>query len=394
MLLCREVYSLGMSVTSSEPEKTTISPREFYEKIINKEDFTLLDIRSKQVSEEWSLEFEGITTINYPNFGIEGDIPYTLEEKLSDDSEIVVACSKGKSSKMATRKLRESGYDARTLERGTNGWSEIYERREIPTSEDSLAVYQYVRPSSGCLGYMLVSEGEAVVIDPLKQYTDTYIADAENEDAQIEFVVDTHIHADHISGFNDLSERTGANRIMYRNSEERGVEYEFMTVEDGDTVEFGSETLEVLNTPGHTTDMTSYMVNDILLTGDSLFVDNIARPDLEDPDEAEDMAGVLYDTVQDMLKLPDNTIVAPGHKSGVHASDTLDNTFTERLDTILDGLDSLAYDREEFVEYVMHDMPPRPANYERIIEINKGIDEAPESEEYRLELGPNNCSAN
>jgi glyoxylase-like metal-dependent hydrolase (beta-lactamase superfamily II)/rhodanese-related sulfurtransferase len=382
-----------MSKTNIDRPKKSISAEKFYEKIKGKQDFVLLDVRSKQVAEEWSLDFENIKTINYPYFKLTEKIPEELENKLDLDTEIIVVCTKGESSEMVTESLRSEGYNASSLATGTNGWSMVYKQRQIPKKNDNIKVYQYERPSSGCLAYMIISDDEAVVIDPLKQYSNTYIKDAESHDASIEYIIDTHIHADHISGFDSLSEQTDATKIMYKNAKERGVEYEFRTVEHGDTIKFGSDYLEVINTPGHTTDMTSYYIDNILFTGDSLFLDSIARPDLEDQDKAEDMAEVLYQTIKDMFNLPNNTIIAPGHKSGIHPLDTLNNTFTSELQDVKDNLDILDYNTDEFVNYILEDMPPRPANYESIIQINKGLKYVSESEEYQLELGPNNCSA-
>lgn len=382
-----------MSDTNFRSGDSTITAGDFYENIKDKEKFIVLDIRSEEISDEWSLEFEGVETINYPYFDLIDDIPDNLDNQLSKTSDIVVICSKGISSQTVTNNLRELGYNARTLKDGTNGWSKIYERRQIPTSVDELVAYQYIRPASGCLGYMVISDNEAVVIDPLKQYTERYIEDAREKDCSIEYVIDTHIHADHISGFKNLLESSDATGVMCKNSKSRGVEYSFRTVEDGDNIYFGSESLEVMNTPGHTTDMTSYRLADLLFTGDSLFLDSIARPDLEDSDEAENMASVLYTTIQEMFELSSDTVIAPGHKSGIHATDSVGNTFSEYLGTVREELDISEYDKDEFVHHIMKDMPPRPANYESIININKGQEETSDDEEYRLELGPNNCSA-
>lgn len=378
--------NIGTSVNPVESES-------FYKKLKQKDEFVLLDVRNEEVSEEWSLDFNGIKTLNYPYHQLVEDVPEGLKDKLSFDTEIIVVCAKGRSSKAVAKNLRSVGYSARSLEDGLNGWSRIYRKRRVPSEGDSISVYQYERPSSGCLGYMIVSDEEAVVIDPLKQYSDRYIRDAKELDASIEYVVDTHIHADHISGFEKLSDRTDAKMVMYKNSKSRGVKHEFETVEDGDKIELGSEHLEVVNTPGHTTDMTSYYIGNILFTGDSLFINSIARPDLENEDETTDMAEELYQTTHKIFNLSDDMVIAPGHKSDIHPSDSLNQTFTERLETVRGNIGLSDYTRNEFVEYIIQDMPPRPANYERIIRINKGLEEVAESEEYKLELGPNNCSA-
>lgn len=379
------------SINNSELEK--LSPNKFYKRIKNEDnDFIILDVRSQDVSENWSLNFDSIKTINYPYFDLIESIPQELEKKLPENKDIIVVCTKGESSELIADKLSNKGYDSVVLENGMNGWSKVYEKKEIPTGSN-IKLYQYVRPSSGCLGYMLVSDNEAVVIDPLKQYTDVYVQDAQDDDASIEYVIDTHIHADHISGFNHLSESTGAKKIMYKNAKERGVDYSFRKVKDGDKIEFGDHMLEVINTPGHTTDMTSYYVDNILFTGDSLFLNNIARPDLEDPDKMTDMITDLYSSIDKILDLPDETIIAPGHKFTNNPKKSLNNTYVDYLYKIDNELNLSKYSEDEFIDYVGDDMPPRPSNYSRIIDINKGLYTVSESEEYELELGPNNCSA-
>lgn len=371
----------------------TIEPVNFYEKIKSKKDnFIILDIRSEEVSQDWELDFENIDVINYPYYNILDEIPEELHNKLPTNQEIIVVCTKGESSKMIANKLDNKDYDATVLENGTNGWAKVYQRRKIPT-DSNLLVYQYERPSSGCLSYLLISNDEAVVIDPLKQYTDTYIQDAKDNNANIEYIIDTHIHADHISGFNLLSDETGATKVMYENSNERGVQHSFNSVKHKDSIDFGSETIKVLNTPGHTTDMTSYHVNNMLFTGDSLFLNSLARPDLENMDEIKDMAQDLYRSMNDILQLPDETIIAPGHKFTNHPTQSLNATFTDHLHKIDERIGLSEYNKKHFVDEIISDIPPRPSNYSTIISINKGQKNASESEEYELELGPNNCSA-
>lgn len=377
----------------NKAELNFVKPNTFYNQVKSEDNIIILDVRSEEVSQNWELEFGGIETINYPYFNLLDNIPKELEKELPDNKEIIVVCSKGESSQLIADKLSDKGYNSTVLKDGTNGWSEVYEKRQIPTNGD-MKLYQYIRPSSGCLGYMLVSKGEAVVIDPLKQYTDTYIEDAREQDTEIKYIIDTHIHADHVSGFKKLGRNTDATKIMYKNSKERGVDHSFKQVSDGDNIKFGNYSIEVLNTPGHTTDMTSYYVNDILFTGDSLFLNSIARPDLEDPDQMEDMTISLFNSITDIIELPEDTIIAPAHKFTYNPPlNDLNKTYTDYISNINDRLNLSEYIQDEFVEYIGTDMPPRPSNYAKIIDINKGIKHVSESKEYELELGPNNCSA-
>jgi glyoxylase-like metal-dependent hydrolase (beta-lactamase superfamily II) len=140
--------------------------------------------------------------------------------------------------------------------------------------------------------------------------------------------------------------------------------------------------------------MTSYRVDEFLFTGDGLFTESVARPDLEDGDEgAPDAAAMLYETLQErVLTLPDETVVAPAHFSDA-ATPAEDGSYTATLGELRSRMDALSMDREDFVEYILSDMPPRPANYEDIIATNMGHQSADDDEAFELELGPNNCAA-
>jgi glyoxylase-like metal-dependent hydrolase (beta-lactamase superfamily II) len=174
------------------------------------------------------------------------------------------------------------------------------------------------------------------------------------------------------------------------------VEYDidYDTVSDGDVLEVGGTEVEVVHTPGHTSGMTSYQVGDVLFTGDGLFTESVARPDLEDGDDgAADAARLLYDTLQNtVLSLPDSTIVAPAHFSD-SAEPAEDGTYTATLGDLRASMDALEMTEDEFVEFVLSDMPPRPSNYQQIIGTNLGVESPPERVALQLELGPNNCAA-
>jgi glyoxylase-like metal-dependent hydrolase (beta-lactamase superfamily II) len=257
-------------------------------------------------------------------------------------------------------------------------------------------LYQYQRPSSGCLGYLLVSDGEAVVVDPLRAFTDRYLDDAADLDADLTYAFDTHIHADHISGVRTLDD-DGVTGVVPEAARQRGVTYidDLATAADGDEFAVGDATVETVYTPGHTSGMTSYLLGGSLLaTGDGLFVESVARPDLEEGDEgAPDAARQLHETLQErVLTLDDDVLIGGAHFSDA-ADPADDGTYTAPIGQLVDEMDALTMDEDEFVELVLSDMPPRPANYEDIIATNLGQQEADDEEAFELELGPNNCAA-
>ncbi|WP_435115753.1 MBL fold metallo-hydrolase [Halolamina sp. C58] len=370
----------------------SISPEGLKRRIDSGEDVFLLDVRSTSDFEEWRIE--GPETVNYPYFELLDGIPEALHEQLPDDRAITVLCGKGGSSEMVAEQLQEAGYEVDHLERGMKGWARVYEYQELDTDGDA-TIAQYRRPSSGCLAYLVVSGDEAAVIDPLRAFTNEYVRDAKTLGADLTYALDTHVHADHVSGVRELAAETDATAVLPEAAAKRGVDYdrEYETVADGDTLSVGDAEIEVHHTPGHTTGMTAYRVGDVLFTGDGLFVESVARPDLEDPEAARDAARTLYESLQEtVLPLPDDTVIAPAHFGDAATPDD-DGTYTAELGDLVERMDALGMDEGKFVEHVVEDMPPQPANYEEIIATNLGH-EAPDDEAaFELELGPNNCAA-
>ncbi len=376
-------------------EVKKIQPKELKEKIDNKEDIVLLDVRAKTEYEEWSIELQTGDVYNYPYFELLDGITEDLKNKLDDENrEIVVICAKGGSSEyIASLIKQEIGKDAKNMAEGMNGWAKIYESNTLELKNGELT--QYHRPSSGCLGYMIKSGGEAAVIDPLRAFTERYIEDTAK--TQLKYAIDTHIHADHLSGIRELNEKDGATAVIPEAARGRNVTYidDIQSIEDGETLQVGDIEIKAIHTPGHTTGMTSYMIDDeVLLTGDGLFIESVARPDLEKGDKgAEKQARQLYDSLQTkVLTLPDNVYIGAAHLS--EGAEPVENgLYMKTVGQIKEDLEALSLTKEEFVKYVISDMPPRPSNFEDIIPTNKGEQEASDEEAFEMELGPNNCAA-
>jgi glyoxylase-like metal-dependent hydrolase (beta-lactamase superfamily II)/rhodanese-related sulfurtransferase len=375
----------------------TTDPESLKDRIDAGEDVTLLDARMQSDYDEWRIDGENVTSLNIPYFEfLEDDIDGDVLDQIPDDREVTVLCAKGGASEYVAGTLAERGYDVDHLEDGMNGWASIYEAVEVDRYDGAGTLLQYQRPSSGCLGYLLYDDGEAAVIDPLRAFTDRYLDDAADLGVDLQHALDTHIHADHISGVRDL-DAEGVEGVIPEAAVNRGVTYaqDLMTAEDGDTFDVGDATIETVSTPGHTTGMTSYLVDGSLLaTGDGLFIESVARPDLEEGDEgAPEAARMLYESLQErVLTLPDDTLVGGAHFSDA-AEPAADGTFTAPIGELVEEMDALTMDEDAFVELVLSDMPPRPANYEEIIATNLGQNAVDDEEAFTLELGPNNCAA-
>ncbi|MGM0448333.1 MAG: MBL fold metallo-hydrolase [Methanobacteriota archaeon] len=375
----------------------SVDPESLKDRIDAGEDVTILDTRMGSDYEEWRIDGENVTSINVPYFEfLEDDIDDDVLDRIPDDREVTVLCAKGGASEYVAGALAERGYDVDHLEDGMNGWASIYETVEVERYDGAGTLLQYQRPSSGCLGYLLYDDGEAAIIDPLRAFTDRYLDDADDLGVDLTYAIDTHVHADHISGVRDL-DAEGVEGVIPAAAVDRGVTYadELTTAEDGDAFAVGDATIETVHTPGHTTGMTSYLVDESLLaTGDGLFIESVARPDLEEGDDgAPDAARMLYESLQErVLTLPDDTLIGGAHFSDA-AVPADDGTYTAPVGELVAEMDALTMDEDDFVNLILSDMPPRPANYKDIIATNLGQNAVDDEEAFTLELGPNNCAA-
>ena len=373
-----------------------IEPETLKDRIDQGRAVTILDVRTDSAYEKWHIDGKSVTSINIPYFEFLDEEVDDVLEQIPDDRELVVICAKGGSSEYVAGTLLEHDYDAIQLEDGMNGWARLYDAVEVTNYDGSGTLLQYQRPSSGCLGYFIYDDGEAAIIDPLRVFTDRYLSDADKLGADLKYALDTHIHADHISGVRNLDDE-GVEGVIPAAAVDRGVTYadKLTTADDGDEFQVGNATIEAVATPGHTTEMTAYLIDDSLLaTGDGLFVESVARPDLEAGDEgAPDAARMLYDSLQErVLTLPDETLIGGAHFSDA-AKPAADGSYTAPIGDLVEEMDALTLPKGEFVDKILADMPPRPANYTDIIKTNLGQQTADDEEAFTLELGPNNCAA-
>jgi glyoxylase-like metal-dependent hydrolase (beta-lactamase superfamily II) len=238
--------------------------------------------------------------------------------------------------------------------------------------------YDYLE--TGCAAYLFGcgSLGMCAVVDAHEEDVDAYLEFARSKGMRITHVIDTHVHADHRSGGPTLAKKAGAAYCLH---ESASVTLPFEPLHDGQEIELGNTRVKVLHTPGHTPESISLVVTDLrrgtdpwfVLTGDTLFVGAVGRPDL--PGRARENASELYDSIHNkLLTLPDDLEVYPGHFSGsvcgVGMSGKPSSTiaFEKRWNPLL------SKSRDEFVE-ALCDVPPKPAAMEQILRINQGREE-------------------
>ena len=232
----------------------------------------------------------------------------------------------------------------------------------------------------GCLAhasYLLASNGEAVVVDPQRD-VELYIKAASDHGVAIRHIFETHLHADFVSGHRELAARTGAKIYM---GAQAGAMFPHVPVTDGFELKFGKASIRVLETPGHTPESICLVVTDAegapapwaVLTGDTLFIGDVGRPDLSPRHTPVQLAGLLYDSLHEkLLALPDSVIVYPAHGAGSLCGK---NMRAERSSTIgTERLTNYALQiksREEFVAQLTSNLPARPEYFLRDAEMNR-----------------------
>jgi glyoxylase-like metal-dependent hydrolase (beta-lactamase superfamily II) len=353
------------------------------------EDLSILDIRELDEFEDWHIA----GAVNVPLYNaISGGDYSVVEEKLSaatlDKGKPVVAvCRSGNTSKVCVQALTSMGYEAASLYGGMRDWSNAWTEASIPF--DGGVLLQVRRNGKGCLSYVVGAGGEAAVIDPCLD-GDVYAQIADREGLHIKHVLETHVHADHISRARALAEKTGAALRMPDNDR---VTFEYERLKDGDTLAIGGANLSVITTPGHTGESVSYYVDGkVLFSGDTVFADSIGRPDLEKGDAgAVTGAEMLYASLHDrVLPLPQDVTICPGHTAGAVGFDGVPICAT--LSDVKAKVDLLELGKEAFVKTVVESLGQKPPNFERVIAVNEGKANLGWLDPLELEAGPNRCA--
>ncbi|MCI2256166.1 MBL fold metallo-hydrolase [Domibacillus sp. PGB-M46] len=368
-----------------------MTAKEVARKVIQKESFFILDVRNEDAFQDWKVEGDNIQHLNAPYFDLLDGVEEILPQ-LPQDKEIMVVCAKEGSSIMVADMLSEAGLTVSYLKGGMKAWSEYLEPVKAGDLKDGGEMYQFVRIGKGCLSYMVVSNGEAAIIDATRM-TDVYLDFAREKGLKITHVFDTHLHADHISGGRAIAEATGAVYWLPPKDAEE-VTFSYEPLEEGKDVTIGRTTITIqpLYSPGHTVGSTSFIVDDAyLLSGDILFIDSIGRPDLAGL--AQDWVGDLRETLYKRYKeLSHDLIVLPAHFMIIEELNE-DGSVSEKLGTLFEKNHGLKIEDEaEFRELVTGDLPPQPNAYQEIRQTNMGKITPDEEQQREMEIGPNRCA--
>jgi glyoxylase-like metal-dependent hydrolase (beta-lactamase superfamily II) len=371
---------------------STITPMELFHEIAEGRVSEILDVRN--IDEFEASRIEGSKPVPTRNVPV-----YRVMEELEDEAArtkqgAVVVCGQGNGSALVAEELADLGVHTRSLEGGTDAWNRLLVPMEIPGLPGDVRVWQFQRPAKACLSYLVGVPGQScIIVDPTRQ-PEPYLDLAKEHSMTVTHVVDTHVHADHISGGPALAADLDVEYHLPPEDAGGVVPFPNHPLKDGDVLDLGSAEVRVMSMhlPGHTPGTIALLVSDkVLLVGDTVFVRGLGRPDLTG--QAEELARDLFRSCHERLRpLDPQTIIAPAHwTTSEEINDeglvvtTLEDVFTATL------LNEKAIER--FVEEIVTSLPAAPDFYDTIRQVNAGQLMPPEDEIDVLDVGRNQCAA-
>ena len=325
----------------------------------------MLDIRTDEDRAQWAIP--GSVHVNAYEALRAGQPGALIDTAFPADRPVVTVCNAGRVSQTAAEILGERGFDARSLAGGMKAWSLAWNAADVPLSDASVRVIQVRRTGKGCLSYVVGSGGEAAVIDPSVS-PDVHLELTRRHGWPIRYVLETHVHADHLSRARELVRQTGATLVL---PPQERVKFTFTAIADGERVPLGNTSLTATHTPGHTNESTSYVLNETaVFTGDTLFTNGVGRPDLHaDPEAARQRARALFASLTRLRALHPQTVVLPAHASEPIAFDG--RAVAAQLGDLETWLSGWLASEAAFVERVTSNLPLTPPNFARIVELNE-----------------------
>jgi glyoxylase-like metal-dependent hydrolase (beta-lactamase superfamily II)/rhodanese-related sulfurtransferase len=297
----------------------------------------------------------------------------------------VVICAGGKTSLIAAEILQNKGFEAYSLEGGMKGWSLSWNTARIffPNFE----IIQLRRTGKGCLSYIVVSNNEALIVDaslPVKVYEQIL----KQSNLTLKYVIETHIHADHISRSKQLADN---NKIPLFLPAPNKVAFDFEPINHTTVFELGNIKIKSIPSPGHTLESTTFIIDErVLLTGDTLFINGVGRPDLKaNNDEALRKTKHLYQSLQALLALDEDIIVLPSHTN--QPVDFDKQPVQTTIGHVKKNVAMLQLNETDFTNTILQRIPPTPPNYLSIAELNLTGD-LKNINPIDLEAGANRCA--
>lgn len=369
----------------------SITPAELYAEIDEGRCPFILDVRNQDEYATWQIEGTRSVPMKNVPIWVAVEESEALAEELPEDT--VVVCAHGNGSDLLIDVLKDEGREVRTLEGGTAAWAELLVPRAIEGLPDGIVGYQIARPAKACLSYLIGVPGHAcIVVDPAR-FPQIYLDLAAQHDMTISHVIDTHIHADHISGGPAMAAELGVPYHVPVEDSGPATPFANEPLADGTVIDLGAATLEALaiKMPGHTPGSTCiHIPGHLILTGDTVFVRGLGRPDLTG--KASELATELFHTIHDRLAPLDRaTKVMPAHWTLMEEIDDQGMVQTT-LGSIFEADIMTVEDMERFIQEIVSTLPSAPDFYDTIRLVNAG--QAATAEEIQtLEIGKNQCAA-
>lgn len=363
------------------------------------EPLLLLDVRNDEDFAGWKLEGrKPIETVHVPYF----DFIENEDESFARvpmDREVVVLCAQGDSSEMIAEMLNERGGSARNVAGGMFAYGAYLQAVKVPLAkgeEGRFEIWQLNRRGKGCLTYVVRSKDEAIVVDASRSL-DQIEGFLDSIGARLVRVLDTHVHADHVSGGPELAQKHGVPYFVAA-GDDFELKKKVTELADGEEIPLGGDggvkvVVQAVATPGHTPGSTSYLIgNHYLLSGDTIFVKSVGRPDLGGQVVAWGRS--LYHTLKERIaSLSDDTVVLPAHYADVSEIGA-DGVVAGRLGDLRRTVPELQIESEEaFVDAMREAVKEPPATYADIIKVNLGVLDVEPEKIVEWELGKNQCAA-
>ena len=358
------------------------------------EEFLLLDVRVNEQFDRFKVEgpfLSEMVNVPYVEF-VEHEEESVARVPAAEKVRIV--CAKEGSAKYVGEILVNHGFkDVRYLEGGIKTWGNMLAPKLV-ASDNGYKLYQFIRPGKASCSYGLIANDEMVLFDPSRN-VDFYQSFAENNGARIVKSCETHLQADYISGSQQIAADCGAHILGHENDfKEAAFNYQKIVDDQVYASSKGGPEIKALHMPGHTPGSTSYLIdNKYLITGDTVFILSIGRPDLGG--KAEEWSKLLYHTLKTKIaELKDDLIILPGHYMDWREanpsrifSDTLGNIKNKNSDIY--GISS----ETAFIEFIKNNMRPQPEVYAEVRKVNAGLLEVDAAEQEIMDLGKNECAA-
>ena len=358
------------------------------------EEFLLLDVRVNEQFDRFKVEGPFLSEM--------ANVPYVEFVEHEEESvarvpaaeKVRIVCAKEGSAKYVAEILVNHGFkDVRYLEGGIKNWGNML-APELVASDGGYKLYQFIRPGKASCSYGLIYNDEMVLFDPSRN-VEFYQHFAENNAARIVKSCETHLQADYISGSQKIAADHGAHILGHEN-DFKGAAFQYEKIVDEQVYSFsnGGPEIKALHMPGHTPGSTSYLIdNKYLITGDTVFILSIGRPDLGG--KAEEWSKLLYNTLKTKIEgLNEDITILPGHYMDWSEanpsrifSDTLGNIKNKNSDIY--GISS----ETEFTEFIKNNMRPQPEVYADIRKVNAGLLEVDAEKQEIMDLGKNECAA-